>query len=76
MAIFQRLNEDHGITIIFVTHEPEIAQHTRRIVRLADGHIVEDRPVREPRTAGERAYDVRVRDFLNHETASDRDTVG
>jgi putative ABC transport system ATP-binding protein len=76
MVIFQRLNEEGGITIIFVTHEPEIAQHTRRIVRLSDGYIVEDRPVRDPRKAGERAYDVRVRDFLNHEKATDRDTVG
>jgi putative ABC transport system ATP-binding protein len=70
MAIFQRLNEEQGITIIFVTHEPEIAQHTRRIVRLADGEVVDDRPVRDPRTAGERAYDVRVRDLVNHQNTS------
>jgi putative ABC transport system ATP-binding protein len=75
MVIFQRLNREQGITIIFVTHEPEIAQHTRRIVRLSDGHIVEDRPVREPREAGERAYGVRVRDMLNDETATDTDMV-
>lgn len=48
MGIFQRLNEEHGITIIFVTHEREIAEHTRRVVRLADGVIVEDRPVLNP----------------------------
>jgi putative ABC transport system ATP-binding protein len=69
MAIFQHLNEEQGITIIFVTHEPEIAQHTRRIVRIADGRIVDDRPVRSPRRAGERAYGVRVRDIVNHGTA-------
>jgi putative ABC transport system ATP-binding protein len=67
MAIFQDLNENQGITIIFVTHEPEIAQHTRRIVRIADGRIVDDRPVREQRQAGEQAYGVRVRDIVNHE---------
>jgi putative ABC transport system ATP-binding protein len=72
MAIFQRLNEEQGITIIFVTHEPEIAQHTRRIVRLADGEVVDDRPVRDPRTAGERAYDVRVRDLVNNQKTSDQ----
>jgi putative ABC transport system ATP-binding protein len=49
MGIFQRLNEEHGITIIFVTHEREIAEHTRRVVRLADGVIVEDHPVLNPR---------------------------
>jgi putative ABC transport system ATP-binding protein len=69
MAIFQQLNEEQGITIIFVTHEPEIAQHTRRIVRIADGRIVDDRPVRNPRRAGERAYGVRVRDIVNDGTA-------
>jgi putative ABC transport system ATP-binding protein len=68
MAIFQRLNEEQGITVVFVTHEPEIAQHTRRIVRIADGLIVDDRPVKEPRKAGERAYSVRVRDLMNHES--------
>jgi putative ABC transport system ATP-binding protein len=51
MAIFQGLNEAQGITIIFVTHEPDIAQHTRRVVRLADGMIVEDRPILKPRRA-------------------------
>ncbi len=72
MAIFQHLNEVRGITIIFVTHEPEIAQHTRRIVSLADGRIVDDRPVREPRIAGERAYGVRVRDIVNRKAASEQ----
>jgi putative ABC transport system ATP-binding protein len=45
MGIFQRLNQEQGITIIFVTHEPDIAQHTRRIIRLVDGLMVEDGPV-------------------------------
>ena len=45
MAIFQRLNAERGITIILVTHEHDIARHARRIVRIADGRIVEDRPV-------------------------------
>jgi putative ABC transport system ATP-binding protein len=51
MGIFQRLNEEQGITVIFVTHEPDLAAHTRRIVRLADGMIVEDHLVRNPRRA-------------------------
>ncbi len=51
MHIFQRLNRDHGITVVIVTHEPEIALHTRRIVRLQDGRIISDEPVPEPKIA-------------------------
>jgi putative ABC transport system ATP-binding protein len=42
MQLFDRLNEDAGITIILVTHEQDIAQHARRLVVLRDGKIVED----------------------------------
>ncbi len=45
MAIFQRLNIEQGITVIFVTHEPDIAAHTRRILRMFDGTLVEDERV-------------------------------
>jgi putative ABC transport system ATP-binding protein len=46
MQIFQELN-DEGKTIVIVTHEPEIAQHARRIVRFHDGQVVGDEAVRE-----------------------------
>jgi len=39
MSIFQRLNEERGLTIIVVTHDPEIASYARRIVHLKDGRI-------------------------------------
>jgi putative ABC transport system ATP-binding protein len=42
--------------VLLVTHEPDIAEHTRRIVRLYDGLIASDEPVAEPRMAGESAY--------------------
>ena len=48
MCIFQRLNLERGITVLFVTHDPRIAAHTRRIVRLSDGQIVGDEPVADP----------------------------
>jgi putative ABC transport system ATP-binding protein len=51
MCIFQRLNMERGITVIFVTHDPRIAAHTRRIVRISDGMIVGDEPVAEPMLA-------------------------
>jgi putative ABC transport system ATP-binding protein len=46
MEILQRLNDEDGITILAVTHEPEIAAHTERIIRIRDGriHQVEDVP--------------------------------
>lgn len=45
MRIFQGLN-DEGATIIMVTHESDIASYTKRIVRVKDGKIIEDSPVK------------------------------
>jgi putative ABC transport system ATP-binding protein len=41
MAIFQKLNKE-GRTIVMITHEPEIAEHAKRIIHIRDGKIVED----------------------------------
>jgi putative ABC transport system ATP-binding protein len=46
MALFGRLNAEQGITLILVTHEPDIARHARRLVRFKDGRIVHDGEVR------------------------------
>lgn len=45
MKIFQDLNSE-GATIIMVTHEPDIAQYTKRIVKFRDGEIIEDAEVK------------------------------
>jgi putative ABC transport system ATP-binding protein len=45
MGIFQRLNIEDGITILFVTHEPDVAAYTRRIVRIRDGLLESGLPV-------------------------------
>ena len=42
MGLFQELNRQ-GKTIIMVTHEPELAAYTRRIITLRDGELVSDR---------------------------------
>ena len=47
MALLQRLHRD-GRTIILVTHDASIAAHARRVVRLRDGRIESDEPVRDP----------------------------
>jgi len=47
MVLFQELNRG-GVTIVVVTHDDHIAAHTRRIVRLRDGHIVSDEAVEQP----------------------------
>jgi len=44
VGLFQALN-DRGITVLIVTHEPEIARHAKRIVEMRDGGIVDDRSV-------------------------------
>ncbi|HEX6746423.1 MAG TPA: ABC transporter ATP-binding protein [Longimicrobium sp.] len=50
MALFQELN-DQGITILLVTHEPEVSQYAKRIVEVRDGRILRDHPVERRRSA-------------------------
>jgi putative ABC transport system ATP-binding protein len=45
MGIFQRLNIERGITVLLITHEPDIAEYATRIVRFRDGQIISDQPV-------------------------------
>ncbi len=39
---FQKLNEEHGRTIILITHERYVAEHAQRIIHILDGEIIED----------------------------------
>jgi putative ABC transport system ATP-binding protein len=52
MQIFQNLNREEGITVVFVTHDPWIARHTKRVIVLSDGLVVQDEAIDEPLVAG------------------------
>ena len=50
MSLFQDLNQK-GKTIVFVTHEPDIAAFSKRTITLRDGHIIRDNVLEEQRSA-------------------------
>ncbi len=51
LRMFRQLNREDGITIILVTHDPEVARHANRVIRISDGVIVDDASL--PQSAGE-----------------------
>jgi putative ABC transport system ATP-binding protein len=53
MEIFQRLNRERGITLVLVTHEPDIAEYAQRVVVFKDGKIKSDHQVEHQRDAAE-----------------------
>jgi putative ABC transport system ATP-binding protein len=52
MALFQELNEE-GVTILIVTHEPDVACYAKRLVEVRDGRILRDEPMPDRRQASE-----------------------
>lgn len=53
MEIFQRLNREQGITMILVTHEPDIAEYANRVIVFKDGKIKKDYRIESSRNAAE-----------------------
>lgn len=45
MNLFKRLNEENGMSVLIVTHEPDVAKYAKRLVRLKDGLVTYDGPV-------------------------------
>jgi putative ABC transport system ATP-binding protein len=62
MEIFQRLNRERSITLVLVTHEPDIAQYAQRVVVFKDGKIKSDQPVTNQRNAAEELKNLPVID--------------
>jgi len=61
MAIFEKLN-DEGHTIVMITHEPDIAEHAKRIIFIRDGKIVQDSINKDRRTAANIKKEVQKHD--------------
>jgi len=53
MGIFQRLNQERGITVLLITHEHDIAEYGTRLIRFRDGRVVADQPVLHRRNAAD-----------------------
>lgn len=51
LGTFQKLNEEHGRTIILITHEPDVAEHAQRIITIRDGLIITDSKTHVRRSA-------------------------
>jgi putative ABC transport system ATP-binding protein len=51
MGIFQRLNQERGITVVLITHEMDIAEYGTRIVTFRDGQVVADKAISRRRSA-------------------------
>jgi putative ABC transport system ATP-binding protein len=61
MEIFQRLNVERGITIVLITHEPQVAEYGSRIIRFTDGSVVSDQMNTAHRAAAAELGQLRIR---------------
>ena len=53
LGIFQRLNQERGITVLLITHEADIAEYGTRLIRFRDGRVVADQRVVHRRNAAD-----------------------
>ena len=70
MALFQKLNRESGISIVVVTHEPDIAQYSGRVIRFKDGHVVSDQAVARPRDAQSELEDLPNEEIVEAEAVA------
>ncbi len=76
MEIIRKLNREHGLTVVLVTHEKDVAAYAKRIVTMRDGKIVSD--VRNDEVASDGDAEASVADGLDHWPAAlpERDDAG
>jgi putative ABC transport system ATP-binding protein len=67
MEIFQRLNSERRLTVVVVTHEPDIAQYAKRIIQFRDGRIHRDIPVENRKDAGKVLQQLPIEDDEDEE---------
>jgi putative ABC transport system ATP-binding protein len=67
MSLFRRLNREQGITLVVVTHAPDIAAWSDRVVSFLDGRITDDRPAAQALPAALR--EVAEKEFLRREVS-------
>jgi len=67
MEIFQRLNSERRLTVVVVTHEPDIAQYAKRIIQFRDGRIHRDIRVENRKDASEVLQQLPVEDDEDEE---------
>ncbi len=63
MALFQNLN-DQGITLVVVTHDPDVAQYAKRLIELRDGRVIRDQPVSQRHRATQDRRELRDTETL------------
>ena len=59
LGLFKSLNRERGVTVVIVTHDPEVAKATDRVVRISDGRVIYDGPPTEAALYGHKTEDER-----------------
>jgi putative ABC transport system ATP-binding protein len=76
MAILQQLNRDHGITVVLVTHDANVARHAERIIHIKDGRIVAEEAVEDRVDAVAELAAIDAEDVAQTDTANAAETCG
>lgn len=76
MDILQRLNEDEGLTVVLVTHEPDIADYAQRALEFRDGKMRRDRSIQRRMIAREVLPTLKSPDDASEDTSSEKESQG